>query len=1337
MKKSIFLSIALSSYLLSNIAEEQYFYQDYMDFGQNKGRYTAGSYGVTITRKNSTTPGDYNQASSITYDVIMPDFASSVDWAGGNKSFLGGSYVGTAMHVLTAVVVKKYWSPEYEYSFVDQVNNTNIDRSYARTNKFITSGDALDIIEVNKEKPLDTNRYTLFFRSGYGYMYYVTDRDKKGSVALLVSGAAGSAATGGILNYKGLTNDNKQKLQFVTAGVDGFSNFITSSDSGSPMFAWDTQEKKWVVVGFAQSASSTDYFIGSSSQYTLNRDATAYYVSHNQQELDNLKQRYINGSIKLDGRTINWDGSTLDTLTTAKEKDTYIYGGGMINLTAAVDSGSGGFYFQGERGTEYTVTGTYTNSKNQIAASQWKGGGISIDEGVVVNWDINGYSSSDGLFKVGKGTLRVTQQNISWLNLGEGEVILDPTTSQTAVNGGATFKHIVLVSGRATLKLAEGKSSALDTSKLNFSRLGGKLDINGNDITFDHINASDFGARIINTGSNATLTISNTSNTNIIYHGQIGNNINIKSTQDANKSIIFDGSIHSPDGTLMSSKGTLSFQGHPVIHAYVNSGFLSKSYYIKQKLQQDVFTSPTTFDQPDWEHRFFTFKEIKGEGGNITLGRDATLLGDLQLSNTIATFGGEAKIYIDGKDGENALKNGAAYSQALSSKANNKDDNFFFEGNVNLKSGSKLNVSNTDKNPIKFGNFLGIDKTSDDINNIKTKMVTYNLTLDDSSSASIKYLDLYAANIFAVSSDIKNTNPSDTTPSVDVNKATIVVENLNVHTGISNFSGDQNAKLDLKIGSANFNNSKIVFDNLDSILTLNNQSTLTLDSEAQIVLNNAVSTTDYRPLRYNTDYILIKSDEKIVDNRKNKSIDIISHNLADFIKIDSISKDYEIGIKLVRTTPIDLNDANWMDKWLDKTITPNIADSSSSSTTPDQLANVKDAIDKYQDIFKALAYTNIDGKKVYQDVYLDKIVDEAANGNKTALSQHLETIDSAIKSMGEYRSSAVESMLTSFSAYGYQKSAREDILRQSGLNMHTSLLKQILNTRLAENSQNEISNTRSDTQPINAIASLISTNKHHAWADAQGSFFGGENKMAYAAGLSAGYDYYALNQKNKFLSLGLSLRYNFAEAKAYDTKSQLQNLIGALHSQYITGHNEILFNFYFGGSIARSANSPKTSNDLFMRIDSYYKYRFDLIKSSTHYQAIKPVVGLGYSYVYLPEEIFNAFNNDNFIKLSSLNQNIPFIRAGVEYNLATQHSINAISLLATYNALSDFSRQVYIGTASPIGYDTTISPIWLELAFSGNYDITDSFSLKYMIATQYIPTTSFGVSGSIGGSWHF
>lgn len=1324
MRKVISLSFVLSGIILGNITEEQFFYQDYMDFGQNRGRYTAGTQGVTITqrkydpttKKYATVYGDYstNPEQSKFFDVKMPDFSGPVDRTFSNLTAIGGSYIASVWHVTELPGVTYFSGPDFRYDFVEKqtTGNQTTDRSLVRLNKFYTGATA-EVIEVSKGKPLDAKRYTHFWRAGQGDMYYTNNKTIKNGIHKIGYGFPGNYKTGGIIEY---INTGNNKINFHVKASTFFSNFITKGDSGSPLFAWDSYEKKWVVVGFA--SSSTIYTNGNPVT-SHNTQFTFFYQS----ELQTLKDKYTNGTLALDGKTLEWNGSQLGTLTTIKEKDTYLTGGGTINLTTAVDSGSGGFYFQGSKGTTYTVTGTYTNSKKQHVAFQWKGGGISIDEGVLVNWNINGYSASDGLFKIGKGTLRVTQENISWLDLGDGTVILDTDNK--------TFSRIVMVSGRATLKLGTGKSKALDTSKLNFSKDGGRLDINGNNLTFDRIHASDIGARIINTGDNATITITNTSSGDYAYHGQIASGINLVTTQASDtQSIIFDGSINAPSNTLENKKGITAFQGHPIIHAYFSLKQGSPYYLVQQSLPQEVFTTPTKVDQKDWEHRVFVLDSIKIDGNNtdhptLTLAQHATLLSDIYAIQGNIKFG-DVKVYADAKDGENALGNNGNFNQNLTNRTSDKD-NYFFEGNITLKSNSSLSVDNTEKNPIKFGSFLGTDKGNGTSNELKEKMLNYNLALDDTSSASIKYLDLYAANISALSSTKDASTPS-ISPS-NPSKGTITVENLNIHTGISRINGS--GKLELKTNSTN---SKIIFDNLDSILVLNNQNTLMLDSTTKITLNKISNVDNYKALKYNADYILIKSDEKISDNRSDKNINVISHNLADFIKIDSIHKDHEIGIKLVRTTPIDLNEASWMDKWLDKTITP----STSSSSTSTQLNNIKEAVGKYEDIFRALAQTNINGKKVYEDVYLDKIVDDAANGNRAALSKHLEDINNAIKSMDEYRSSTVESMLNSFSAYTYQKDARENILRQSGFNMRTSsLLKQILNTHLAQNEQDKTSDIKSDARPMDMIASLISSNKHHAWADAQGLFFGGEGKMAYAAGLSAGYDYYILNQKDKFLSLGLSLRYNFAGARAYDVQSQLQNLIGALHSQYITGHNEMLFNLYLGGSIARLTSSSRTSNDMSIRIDGYYKYRFDLTKGNNYYQAIKPVVGIGYSYVYLPQEIFNAFDNDDFIKIASMNQNIPFIRAGAEYNLATQHSINAISLLATYNAISHFSRQVYIGTANPIGYDTTISPIWLELAFSGNYDLTDSFSLKYMIATQYIPTASFGVSGSIGGSWHF
>ncbi|HCM2052598.1 TPA: autotransporter outer membrane beta-barrel domain-containing protein, partial [Salmonella enterica subsp. salamae serovar 56:z10:e,n,x] len=54
-----------------------------------------------------------------------------------------------------------------------------------------------------------------------------------------------------------------------------------------------------------------------------------------------------------------------------------------------------------------------------------------------------------------------------------------------------------------------------------------------------------------------------------IYHGNITGNIHLNiDTSHSNGGVIFDGNINTPDGELMQSGGQLTFQGHPVIHAY-------------------------------------------------------------------------------------------------------------------------------------------------------------------------------------------------------------------------------------------------------------------------------------------------------------------------------------------------------------------------------------------------------------------------------------------------------------------------------------------------------------------------------------------------------------------------------------------------------------------------------------------------------------------------------------------------------------------------------------------------------------------------------------------------
>lgn len=432
MKKSLFINFIVSSILLGNIVEKGFFIQDYLDFGQNKGRYTAGVQGVLIMKKNSNTYGDYSNQGQF-FDITMPDFSGPVDKA-GNKTFLGGSYVGTAKHVFDNTVRWTFVSPDYTYNFIDR-KNSEPDRSYARYNKFITTSEPVNLLEVTPNNPLDISRYTHFWRAGQGRLYFIQDDGSVSNINTSLN-ILYYVTTGGIVKFEKVLDDTR--LLFSRKDTF-FSNMVTEGDSGSPMFAWDSYEKKWVVIGFAKDGDMA---------------TIGHYTPHRQHELDALIEQYTNPTVYLNGEQATWDGTTIKNskdFTTTVDKDIVLKGGGEITLTQHINQKSGGFYF--DENQSYIIT----SGKNQWA---WMGGGLYIGDKTTVTWDVNGYTINDGLFKVGKGTLHIIRENISWLNLGDGKVILDTTSN--------AFKHYVLVSGRGTLQLTKNKTSSIDTNKLFF-----------------------------------------------------------------------------------------------------------------------------------------------------------------------------------------------------------------------------------------------------------------------------------------------------------------------------------------------------------------------------------------------------------------------------------------------------------------------------------------------------------------------------------------------------------------------------------------------------------------------------------------------------------------------------------------------------------------------------------------------------------------------------------------------------------------------------------------------------------------------------------------------------
>ncbi|MFN2662915.1 S6 family peptidase [Neisseria gonorrhoeae] len=166
---------------------------------------------------------------------------------------------------------------------------------------------------------------------------------------------------------------------------------------------------------------------------------------------------------------------------------------GTLVLNQNINQGAGGLFFKGD----YTVKG----ANNDIT---WLGAGIDVADGKKVVWQVKN-PNGDRLAKIGKGTLEIngTGVNQGQLKVGDGTVILNQKAD--ADKKVQAFSQVGIVSGRGTLVL--NSSNQINPDNLYFGFRGGRLDANGNDLTFEHIRNVDEGARIVNHNTDHASTI--------------------------------------------------------------------------------------------------------------------------------------------------------------------------------------------------------------------------------------------------------------------------------------------------------------------------------------------------------------------------------------------------------------------------------------------------------------------------------------------------------------------------------------------------------------------------------------------------------------------------------------------------------------------------------------------------------------------------------------------------------------------------------------------------------------------------------------------------------------
>lgn len=555
MRKVAFLPLFVGAILQAqNINIGNFYYRDYLDFGQNKGSFSSGN--TTLTGKDGTSISVSN----------VPNFAASSNY--GSLTSVGRGFVVTANHVSSPQDVsdlRKFGLTEYTIGKDENHQGETIDsisQPYGRDEKFlrftqyIVEGKAEMLNIDNSKKQGDTTKISENLEKFKTELKNFTD--EKGNVYLYQAGSGiiklydkkdsnkdeyiylakmngtqdGSTKGGGFgtLDYEaiiygdlatcqGCPIGDSQGIVFNYSPDKNFNNRITVGDSGSGIYAY-SKDKGWILLGVV---SQTFEHLGQN-------DAKASFVS--QKDLEDYQKKFEQ-HIALDGKAWTLNNTSISqtqsnpaNTTLQQNKDFIFSGGGNIEVTSNLYRNSsgqaGGFVFTAtnsataQNPTKYT----FTNKGDYF----FTGSGLDIGENVIVEWALRN-KSGESLHKIGKGELIVKTaytpkegENLGYLKLGEGKVTLDTTNK--------AFEGIYITSGRGEVALKTGKAEAIGATKegardditalsnaytlaqnstsemgFYFGTGGGKLDLAGNSLRLNTIAANDSKAIITNLGT--------------------------------------------------------------------------------------------------------------------------------------------------------------------------------------------------------------------------------------------------------------------------------------------------------------------------------------------------------------------------------------------------------------------------------------------------------------------------------------------------------------------------------------------------------------------------------------------------------------------------------------------------------------------------------------------------------------------------------------------------------------------------------------------------------------------------------------------------------------------
>lgn len=681
---AVAIFVALASNAHASLVNANIDYQEYRNFAENKGKYQVGAVNIPVYDKQGNLLG-----TALPKDIPMPDF-SAVDSNRYLSGLVGNQYIASVKHNSDAHFVgtrfgqdnKNYDVYAYQYLVVDRNDHSILDYNTPRLNKMVTEVHAAELPQNFSAKDLLNGRYIAFARAGSG-----TQAIQEGNNITIQHNAYKFPTGGTPLNMKDNTGDMVGTIEGSVlnpkSSTGPLVSYGTKGDSGSPLWGFDKELKRWVMIGNVAQYYGYDYIKNN------------YMVTQNnflrQNELDDTAAALNIKSTK----PIYWDNTESGKSRITSElnhadidvkkgnnlnngKDVVFKGQtAIIQLNDNIDQGAGGLYFLNSA----TVKGKNDNITHI-------GSGIYVDENQTVHWQVKN-PKNDRLSKLGKGVLVVdgNGNNTGDISVGDGTVYLSQ-------NGGTAFNTARLASGDGKIVLKDANQA----KNYQFDHRGGTLDVNGNDLSFAMIRHVDDGARIINGNTQKASTITLNPTSDKYYLGDFGTTPSVYQkvdriySQKDVKSIDISDFVNN-DGqmnlALVGSK-TYTLQGNTNLKGDVSvSGSSTMIFKGAPTAYADIIDNGThkVENDEDWKNRI-----VNAENYRVT--DQAKLQFDRNLTSVNGNFIANKNAQIQlGSLTNKQVKTTAEGKVTLQDKATMQLGNVHLTGSFDNAIGTNLNLS--------------------------------------------------------------------------------------------------------------------------------------------------------------------------------------------------------------------------------------------------------------------------------------------------------------------------------------------------------------------------------------------------------------------------------------------------------------------------------------------------------------------------------------------------------------------------------------------------------------------------------------------------------------------